>query len=142
MIFPKFPKRRKNKNSAEIGKIDTVIGASAELNGNIFLKGGTIRIDGHLQGNISGADGIIVGKRGVVEGDVTAGIVLVGGRVIGNITASQNLEVLSSAEVRGDLKYCHVSIEQGAVFEGKCQRTDENKTMRTKNNRAESLIEK
>ena len=116
-----FPGIKKNNN--QIGKIDTIIGSSTNLKGNL-LPDGTIRIDGHLQGDISGADGVIIGKEGVIEGNIAAGTVVIGGKVTGNISASQNLELFSSAEVRGDLKYFQISIEGGAIFEGTCQKID------------------
>ena len=111
------------KDNNQIGKIDTIIGSSTNLKGNL-LPEGTIRIDGHLQGDISGADGVIVGKEGVIDGDIAAKTVIVGGKVTGNISASENLEISSSAEVRGDLKYSQISIEGGAIFEGTCQKID------------------
>ncbi len=115
-----FPGIRKNNN--QIGKIDTIIGASTNLKGNLLE--GAIRIDGRLQGNISGADGVIIGEKGIVEGDITAKTVIVGGKIIGNVTASENLEIYSSAEVKGDLKYSRILIEEGAIFEGTCQKID------------------
>ena len=111
------------KDNNQIGKIDTIIGSSTNLKGNL-LPEGTIRIDGHLQGDISGADGVIVGKEGVIDGDIAAKTVIVGGKVTGNISASENLEISSSAEVRGDLKYSRISIEGGAILEGTCQKID------------------
>jgi len=115
-----FPGIRKNNN--QIGEIDTIIGASTNLKGNLLE--GAIRIDGRLQGNISGADGVIIGENGVVEGNITAKTVIVGGKIIGNVTTSENFEISSSAEVRGDLKYSRISIEEGAIFEGTCQKID------------------
>ncbi len=116
-----FPRIRKDNN--RISKIDTIIGSSTNLKGNL-LPEGTIRIDGHLQGDISGADGVIVGKEGAIEGNITAKTVIIGGKVIGNVSASENLEISSSAEVKGDLKYSRISIEEGAIFEGTCQKID------------------
>lgn len=118
-------KKKDNRNNRKISRVDTIVGSSAELNGNIFLKDkGIIRIDGHLHGDISGADSIIIGKSGVIEGDIIAGTILVGGKVTGNISASQNLEMFSSARVKGDIKCSQLLIEEGAVFEGNCQRTN------------------
>ena len=116
-----FPRIRKDNN--RISKIDTIIGSSTNLKGNL-LPEGTIRIDGHLQGDISGADGVIVGKEGAIEGNITAKTVIIGGKVIGNVSASENLEISSSAEVKGDLKYSRISIEDGAIFEGTCRKID------------------
>ena len=121
-------KKENNKGNRKISRVDTIVGSSAELNGNIFLKDkGIIRIDGRLHGDISGADSIIIGKTGFIEGDIIAGTILVGGKVTGNISASQDLEMFSSAIVKGDIKYSHLLIEEGAIFEGNCKRVDGNK---------------
>jgi len=115
----KFLKRKMADRKLDPGKIDTIIGASTELKGDVFFKG-AIRIDGHIQGNVSGADGVvIIGKNAVIEGDITAATVTVGGKVTGNIKGD-DLEMLSSAEIRGDLKYAQLSIEEGAIFQGNC----------------------
>lgn len=102
-----------------IGKIETIIAEGAEVKGDISSEG-TIRVDGVVEGHILKAAGVVVGKTGKVAGDLNAESVAVGGEVSGNVIASNNLELLSTAQVFGDIKAQTLSIHEGAVFEGKC----------------------
>lgn len=102
-----------------IGKIETIISKGAEVKGDMSSEG-TIRVDGEVSGHILKAIGVIVGKTGKVAGDLTGESVIIGGEVSGNVVASNNLELLSTAQVFGDIKAQTLSIHEGAVFEGKC----------------------
>ena len=63
---------------------------------------------------------MIVGKTGLVEGDVQIGSIVVHGQVNGNIKAKQKIVINAPAEVRGDIVAPSLIIEEGAVFEGNC----------------------
>lgn len=102
-----------------IGKIETIIAEGTTVKGDMSSEG-TIRIDGEISGHILKAAGVIVGKTGKVEGDLNAESVIIGGKVSGNVVASNNLELLSTAQVFGDIKAQTLSIQEGAIFEGKC----------------------
>jgi len=104
--------------------LETVIGNGTQFQGTIRSKG-TIRIDGKLEGGILEADGVIVGESGQIQGDITAKSVIVGGKIIGNVTAEHNLEIKSKAQVFGDLHTGLLSIGEGAVFEGHCVMSSE-----------------
>jgi cytoskeletal protein CcmA (bactofilin family) len=128
---------KKTESDSEAKSINTIIGPSAKFTGDIQLKG-SLRVDGYLQGNISG-DGVsvIIGKTGVVEGDINARIVFVGGTVKGSVRASEYLEIFSSAEVDGDLQYSKISIEEGANVQGRFIKTPERKGAETSVDAAE-----
>ncbi len=79
-----------------------------------------MRIDGKLEGEIAEANGVIVGEKGQVQGDIKARTVIVGGKVTGNVTATHNLEIQSKAQVYGDLHSALLTIGEGATFEGNC----------------------
>ncbi|HAM38377.1 MAG: hypothetical protein A2474_07520 [Elusimicrobia bacterium RIFOXYC2_FULL_34_12] len=105
-----------------IGKIETIISAGTEVKGDVSTEG-TIRIDGLVDGHILKAQGVIVGENGKLTGDVKAESIIVGGEVSGNVNASISLELLSTSKVYGDIKTQMLSIQEGAVFEGKCTMT-------------------
>ena len=107
------------KHEDEIGVLETLIGHETVFNGTISSKN-SIKIDGTLEGGIGDANGVIVGENGQVQGDINAKIVIVGGKVTGNITATHNLEILSEAQVYGDIHTGILTIGEGAVFEGNC----------------------
>jgi cytoskeletal protein CcmA (bactofilin family) len=100
------------------GQLETMVGAESFFQGTLRSKG-SIRVDGKIEGGVS-ADGVIVGEQGEIQGDVSARSVVVGGKVTGNIHATETLELLSKSQVFGDLHAPQLVIAEGAVFEGSC----------------------
>ena len=64
------------------------------------------------------AETVILGDSGQVQGDITAKNIVVGGKVTGNIIASENLELQQHSQVFGDVRASKLHIAEGAVFEG------------------------
>lgn len=113
------------KKKIEIPKeIETIIGEGTVFQGTIKSKG-SIRIDGRLEGNIVEASQVIVGAKGYVQGDITAHSVIIGGKVNGNITAIESIELQPGAQLLGDIHTSTLSIGEGAIFEGHCVMTSE-----------------
>lgn len=114
-----------NKKNLNIPKeIETIIGEGTFFQGNIKSKG-SIRIDGRLEGNIIEASQVIIGSKGYVQGDITAQSVIIGGKVNGNVTALENIELQPGSQLLGDIHTSTLSIGEGAVFEGHCMMTSE-----------------
>ncbi len=103
-----------------MGRVDTILGPEASLRGSYNSKH-SIRVDGEIYGNVTSEDGIIVGEKGMIRGNLTARSVVVGGKVKGNINASQRIELQSTAHIEGDLATPVLLVEEGAQFEGNCQ---------------------
>lgn len=103
--------------------METVIGTDTVIQGTIASKG-SIRVDGKVEGGITEADSVVIGGTGDVQGDVFARSVVIGGKVIGNITAS-SIEILTEAAIHGDIKTGALAISDGANFEGNCTMTKE-----------------
>jgi cytoskeletal protein CcmA (bactofilin family) len=98
--------------------LETVIGAESSFQGTLRSKG-SVRIDGKIEGGIS-AEGVILGERGEVQGDISARTVVIGGKVTGNVHATESLELLAKSQVFGDLHAPQLLIAEGAIFEGSC----------------------
>ena len=107
-------------DSKAIGRVDTVIGPETSLRGSYNAKN-SIRVDGEIYGNVTSEEGIIVGEKGMVRGNIAAKTVLIGGKVKGNINAYQRIELQSTAQVEGDVTTPVFIIEEGAMFEGNCR---------------------
>ena len=107
------------KTEGELSTVETIVGAETVFQGTIRTKN-SLRVDGKLEGGVAEADGIVIGEKGVIQGDISGRIVVVGGKVTGNITASHSLEILSQAQVYGDINTASLSIGDGATFEGNC----------------------
>jgi cytoskeletal protein CcmA (bactofilin family) len=102
-----------------MGRVDTIIGQDASLRGSYNSKN-SVRIDGEIYGNVTSEDGIIIGERGMIRGNLAAKSILIGGKVKGNITSYQRLELQQTAQIEGDISTPILVVDEGAVFEGKC----------------------
>ncbi|MFC1821296.1 polymer-forming cytoskeletal protein [Thermodesulfobacteriota bacterium] len=102
----------------------TIIGADVSLQGNIFSKG-LIRIDGTLIGRIECESTLVIGETGRVEGDVVARGVLIAGELLGNATVQDHIEIRQHGRLHGDIITSKLVMEQGVIFEGKCQMNPE-----------------
>lgn len=109
----------KNKADKGGGGLNTIIGKDSVIEGTIEVQGG-LRVDGIVRGTVSASDSLAVGDSGRVEADLASSIVVVGGKVSGNILAKDKVELQSKAEVEGDITTKNLIIEEGAVFHGRC----------------------
>ena len=73
-----------------------------------------------MRGTVLQVDQLQIGPEGRVKSDISASSVVVEGIVIGNITASIRILLLSTARVLGNIKTPELIIQDGVVLEGKC----------------------
>ena len=106
-----------NKKNTEI-KITTLIGQGCEIAGDVTAQG-SARIDGKVNGNVTVTGSLLVGAGGVIDGNVTAQAVLIGGEVLGNVNAPDKAELTATAKVIGDITTAVIVIDEKAVFQGK-----------------------
>jgi len=102
-----------------MGRVDSLVGPDAVIKGTFTAKH-SMRIDGEIHGNVNCEDGVVVGAKGLVRGNIVSRTVVVGGKVRGNITASMKLELERGAVIEGDLSTPILLVEEGASFEGNC----------------------
>jgi cytoskeletal protein CcmA (bactofilin family) len=84
---------------------------------------GTAMLNGKFKGLIQSNDTLIVGAKGVINADISAGSVLIRGEVIGNVVATERLELRGSARLLGDVETPVLVVDDGVVFEGHCRMT-------------------
>ncbi len=117
------------KQANSIGdQVGTIIGNDTSLKGNITSQG-TIRIDGHHEGELATAGDLVVGEGGRLQAQIKARNALVAGMINGNVDVSEKLELLPTAKVYGDIKVGTLTINEGAVFRGACQMLQETQTV-------------
>ncbi len=107
---------------AEINSNSNVLSNDVQIKGSIQFKDELV-FDGKLEGEITTEGRLTLGQNAVINGEILAGSVIVFGRVIGNITASERCELKSNAHLEGDLQTARLQIEEGATFVGKSQVT-------------------
>src|SRR3989442_11556731 len=98
----------------------TFLGKGAQFKGIIHFEG-TIRIDGRLEGEIHSKGTLMVGEHAVIEGDISAGAIVSGGTINGNLTATERVQLLPSAVLNGDLKTPFLKVEEGVQLHGTCE---------------------
>ena len=97
-----------------------VLNSDVEIKGNVKFAG-ELTLEGKLEGEVNSDGTLIIGETGTVNGNVSAGIVSVRGKINGNITARDKIEIKSKAEVFGDIRSAKLAIEEGVTFVGKTE---------------------
>jgi len=114
-------------------RITTIIGKDAECNGD-FSSGGSVRIDGTVNGNLNVSEAVILGATGVVNGDIETKVAIIGGEIIGSINAPEKTELTSTARVLGDITTKTIVIDENAIFQGSCNMNQDVSDKRAKPN--------
>lgn len=100
-----------NQEQASIGKSLVIKG---EVTGSESLY-----IDGRVEGAINlPGNRVTVGRNGQVQANINAKEVVVLGKVKGNITASDRVDIRNEGSLGGDVICQRISIEDGAWFKG------------------------
>src|SRR5438132_12252313 len=86
-----------------------------------FRFEGKLRIDCFVAGRIRSATGtLIIAETGKAEADIIVAVAIIEGDVRGNIHATERVEIANHASVIGNIEAGTISIQPGAVFEGRC----------------------
>jgi cytoskeletal protein CcmA (bactofilin family) len=102
---------------------EVVLGESTSFNGLLRFRE-TLRIQGKFKGAIEATGALIVDKGAVVEADhISVSSLTVYGTVVGAVHAIDKVDMLSGAEVRGDITAARLRIADGVLFEGQCSMT-------------------
>ena len=96
------------------------VGKGVEFKG-IISYNGTIRIDGHLDGEIHTEGILLVGEDATLSAKVSAGTVVSKGKITGDIVAKEKVRLLSPAVLTGSVKSPILSMEEGVLFNGNCE---------------------
>lgn len=110
------------KKPAAPKEIGSLIGAGTTVTGDVLFSGG-LRIDGVVKGAVRCTDGekggmLVVSEHGAVEGEVCTAHLVVAGRIVGPVYASELVELQPKARVTGDVHYRALEMHHGAVVEG------------------------
>lgn len=108
-------------NKKQTEKLDTLIGPQTELRGDLVFVGG-LHIDGNVKGNIharnDGVTSLVLSDRGTVEGEIRVPHVVINGLVVGDIYATESIELEAKARITGDVYYNRLEVAMGAEVNG------------------------
>lgn len=106
--------RAEAPRSVDVATIGKSVIVKGELSGSEDLF-----VDGEVEGSITlKGQSLTVGPNGRVRANLEARNVIVHGRVDGNITASDRVDLRKSASLTGDISTARIAIEDGAYFKG------------------------
>ena len=101
-----------------------VTGEQATISKGLFIKGDitgseSLYIDGKVEGSVNlPGNRVTVGRNGQVAANITSREIVVLGKVRGNLTASDRVDIRSDGSLTGDVVAARISIEDGAFFKG------------------------
>ncbi len=101
----------------------TIISNGVKLEGKI-TSSGNIRVEGEIQGDILSQSNVTVGENGQVNGQINAGVIMIGGKVSGTVRANEKLVLESKGNLKGDIFTKILVVEAGAKFAGKSKMED------------------
>jgi cytoskeletal protein CcmA (bactofilin family) len=108
--------RKKSVTKLEQQAITTVIGSDMKISGDISGDS-AIRVDGIVDGNIDTKNGIVLGERSSVTGNLTCDYIVIYGKLNGHIHA-KGLYIKSTGVINGDLNVEMIEIEVGGKYNG------------------------
>ena len=115
--------QNKQAKAAASKNTDTVIGEGIVFESAVLRGNGIIRIDGKFSGTIDVEGRIILGEKGVIDGELTADSALIAGKYDGNLSIRNNLHLTPSAMLSGKVEAGRIIIDEGASISGSCNVT-------------------
>ncbi len=101
-------------------QVISIIGPGMRVVGDCDSDG-AIRVEGAVIGNIRAGKAVVVGKDGVVEGDISTQDAVIAGAVKGVVRADSRLEVQASSRIEGEVIAARMQLEEGAILNGSVQ---------------------
>src|ERR1700734_2544206 len=121
---PSAPAMASSEPAAPPRPVTTTTADQATIGKSLVIKGEvtgseSLYIDGRVEGSINlSGNRVTVGRNGVVSANINAREIVVLGKVRGNLTASDRVDIRSDGSLTGDVVAARISIEDGAFFKG------------------------
>jgi cytoskeletal protein CcmA (bactofilin family) len=111
----------KGKNKAKTVRIDTLIGQHTHIKGDISFSGG-LRIDGNVEGNVNAMNDkdsvLTLSDLGSIQGEIRVPNLVINGTIVGNVFASERVELAPKAKIQGNVYYRMLEMVIGAQVNG------------------------
>jgi cytoskeletal protein CcmA (bactofilin family) len=109
----------KDTNTQQVrdSNVISIIGPGMKVVGDCETDG-TLRVEGTVEGTVRAGKAVVIGKDGVVKGDVMTQDAIIGGRVTGAVIAESRLELQATCSVEGEIKARRIKLEEGGRITG------------------------
>jgi cytoskeletal protein CcmA (bactofilin family) len=121
------PEGRASANGAE-GAL-SIIATGMKVTGDIDSSG-VVKVEGRVEGSIRSARQVLVGRQGVVQGDIETREAIIGGTVEGTISGGERVEIQATAVVNGDVSTRTIVIAEGGKINGSVKMEEQRPTAR------------
>ncbi len=108
---------KKSKVELDQQVISTLISEGCVFDGNLKAPA-YVRIEGQITGDVTIDEGLILGEKGVITGNIATKEIIVYGTVHGNIS-THSLEIRNTGQITGDIKTQVLQVETGGTHNGK-----------------------
>ena len=109
--------RDRDNSAASAESVISIIGPGMTIVGDCETDG-TVRVEGSVNGSIKAGKAVVIGKQGVVTGDISTQDAVISGRVEGTLIAASRLELQAPCHIEGEVHTRRMQLEEGAVLNG------------------------
>lgn len=95
----------------------SIIGPGMTIVGDCETDG-TVRVEGTVEGSVKAGKAVVIGKQGIVKGDIATQDAVISGRVDGSLLAVSRLELQATCRIDGEVHTRRMQLEEGAVLNG------------------------
>jgi len=122
-----FRGKKKGKEDAPVQvEKEKILDVDASMRGSLaFRDPVNLRINGKFEGNLETKGNLMIGEKAQIKADINGESIVISGRVIGNVIASGNIDLTRTAYLKGDISTPRLSMQEGAILQGKCDMPDE-----------------
>jgi len=136
-----FNKEKSSASEKSYSNSATLISSGTTLKGDVKSEN-DLRIDGTIKGNVFSSSKIIIGPSGFVEGNIEGANADITGKVTGNISVKELLQLRAESNVTGNIAATKLQIDPTAMFNGKCQMGTQPASVVIMNNEEETTAAK
>lgn len=101
-----------------MGKDEVTIISSGVIIDGKLSSNGNVRVDGVVKGDVKADGNVTVGENGEINGEITAEVVTVGGKVTGTVIGKEKIMLEAKANLKGDIITKILVVDAGAKFDG------------------------
>ncbi|MGQ0814457.1 MAG: bactofilin family protein [Gemmatimonadota bacterium] len=110
----------KEQAAAQTAGAISIIAPGTQITGDCETEG-TFRIEGTIEGKIKAGKAVVVGKDGVVKGDIVTQDAVIGGHVTGTVVAESRLELQATCVIDGQIRARRIKLDEGGKINGQVQ---------------------
>ncbi|MBM4277167.1 MAG: polymer-forming cytoskeletal protein [Deltaproteobacteria bacterium] len=119
-------------------EISAFLGKETLFEGKMTFKG-VFRLDGRFEGEIFDSGTLIVGESAHIKGKIGVNIIIINGRVEGEVNAKKSVEIHPTGKFFGTLTTPALSINEGGILDGHCKMETEVAQEEELNSRASNV---